>query len=137
MIAQQLFVNAGTIYKHLTHIRNVLGARNSFEMLRLRHESCLEAAPLEGTPSPILTEPGSTLTEEDGTMPTLRFSPRGKEVFMLMLEGLGNTEIGGRLGMSVSGVKQHREKMLLQNDCKSILELIARYYTKRSDNETL
>jgi DNA-binding CsgD family transcriptional regulator len=61
-------------------------------------------------------------------MPMLRFSPRGKEVFALMLEGLGNTEISERLGMSVSGVKRHREKMLLQNDCKSILKLIAKYY---------
>jgi hypothetical protein len=40
--------------------------------------------------------------------------------------------------MSVSGVKRHREKMLLQNDCKSILKLIAKYYRAdgRKDRES-
>jgi DNA-binding CsgD family transcriptional regulator len=37
----------------------------------------------------------------------------GKEVFALMLQGLGQREIGERMGMSVSGVKRHKEKMLL------------------------
>jgi DNA-binding CsgD family transcriptional regulator len=97
-------------------------------MLRLLNESHQEAVSLESPSSPIRTEPGNVGTEEDGIIPMLRFSPRGKEVFAFMLEGLGNTEISERLGMSISGVKRHREKMLLQNDCKSILQLIAKYY---------
>lgn len=57
----------------------------------------------------------------------LRFSPRGKEVFLLVRENFSNKLVAERLGMSVSGVKRHKEKMLLQNNSKSILELIARY----------
>ena len=30
--------------------------------------------------------------------------------------------------MSVSGVKRHKEKMLLQNNCSTLLELIAKYH---------
>lgn len=58
---------------------------------------------------------------------TLRFSPRGKEVFILAMKGLTSKRIGERLGMGVSGVKRHKEKMLLQNNCTTILELIAKY----------
>ena len=57
----------------------------------------------------------------------LHFSPRGKEVFLLLREGLTHPQIAQSLGMSVNGVKRHKEKMLLRNDCKTILELIAKY----------
>jgi DNA-binding CsgD family transcriptional regulator len=96
-------------------------------MLRLYHESYREAVPPESSQSPLSTEMENSL-EEDGAMPMLRFSLRGKEVFALLLGGLGNKEISERLGMSVSRVKRHRETMLLQNDCNSILKLIAKYY---------
>jgi DNA-binding CsgD family transcriptional regulator len=62
------------------------------------------------------------------TVPTLRFTPRGKEVFLLILEGFTRSQIAERLCMSVDGVRKHREKMLEQNGCKSRLELIAKYY---------
>jgi DNA-binding CsgD family transcriptional regulator len=58
----------------------------------------------------------------------VRFSPRGKDVFALMLQGLGKREIGERMGMSLSGVKRHKEKMLLQNDCNSMMELLLKYH---------
>ncbi len=105
-----LFVDAETIYTHLANIREAIGARNSFEMLSLLH------------------------AEKDNAMPTIRLSPRGKEVFALLLQGLNNAAIGGRLGMGVNGVKRHREKMLLQNGCKSILELIAKYHGTGGEN---
>ncbi len=57
----------------------------------------------------------------------LRFSPRGKEVFLLLKEGLTHKQVAECLGMGVNGVKRHREKMLFQNDCKSVLELIVKY----------
>jgi DNA-binding NarL/FixJ family response regulator len=85
-------------------IRNALTARNTFEMLHL-----------------LLQETGSA-------MPMLHFSPRGKEVFALMLQGLKQREIGERMGMSVSGVKRHKEKMLLQNNCNSMTELLLKYH---------
>ena len=59
---------------------------------------------------------------------TLRFSPRGKEVFLLLMEGFTHKRIAAHMGMSLSGVKQHRKTMLSQNGCKSILELIAKYH---------
>ena len=61
-------------------------------------------------------------------MSTLRFSPRGKEVFMLIREGMPDKRIAECLGMGGSGVKRHKEKMLLDNNCASILELIAKYH---------
>lgn len=47
---------------------------------------------------------------------------------MLIMEGLTTSRIGERLGISASGVKRHKEKMLLQNHCGTMLELIAKYH---------
>ncbi|MDR1112899.1 MAG: hypothetical protein LBL18_03985 [Bacteroidales bacterium] len=81
-----------------------MGARNAFETLHL------------------------LLKETDSILPMLRFTPRGKEVFALMLRGFGQREIGAWMGMSGSGVKRHKEKMLLQNDCNSMAELLLKYH---------
>jgi DNA-binding CsgD family transcriptional regulator len=59
---------------------------------------------------------------------TLRLTPRGKEVFLFVKEGLTNKRIAERMGISVSAVKRHKEIMLLQNKCSSMLELIAKYH---------
>ncbi|WP_366140992.1 helix-turn-helix transcriptional regulator [uncultured Desulfovibrio sp.] len=55
------------------------------------------------------------------------FTQRGKEVFLLILDGFSNREIAVQLSISPSGVKRHREKMLLQNGCTSMMELVAKY----------
>jgi len=85
-------------------IRKTLGASSTLEMLHILR------------------------TVSENAAPALRFSPRGKEVFMLIKEGLTNKRISERLGMGVSGVKRHKEKMLLQNKCATMLELIAKYH---------
>ena len=54
-------------------------------------------------------------------------TPRGKEVFLLILEGLSNRQIAAQLSITPSGVKRHREKMLLRNGCTSMMELVAKY----------
>jgi DNA-binding CsgD family transcriptional regulator len=103
-VTQKLCIGKWTLYKHLYKIRKRLGVNNTPEMLHV-----------------LRTRPGNAV-------PALRFSPRGKEVFLLITEGLTNSQIGGRMGMSVSGVKRHKEKMLLQNNCSTLLELIAKYH---------
>ena len=55
--------------------------------------------------------------------------------FMLIMEGLNIKKISERLGMSISGVKRHREKMLLQNGCTDMLELIAKYHGMQGGEE--
>ena len=59
--------------------------------------------------------------------PTVRLTPRGKEVLELYMRGYTYRQIAERLGMGIGGVRRHREKMLLQNDCESMLKLIATY----------
>ena len=58
----------------------------------------------------------------------IKLTPRGKEVFDFILKGLSDVTIGKCLSITYSGVRRHREKMLLQNNCSSMLELIAKYY---------
>jgi DNA-binding CsgD family transcriptional regulator len=99
-----LFIEIETVYVYRSKIRKVLNARNAFEMLHILFQ------------------------ETGGVLPMLRFSPRGKKVFTLMLQGLGQREIGELMSMSVNGVKRHREKMLLQNDCNSMTELLLKYH---------
>jgi DNA-binding CsgD family transcriptional regulator len=70
--------------------------------------------------------------ETDGKVSMIRLSPRGKEVFALIVEGMSSKLISERLGISVSGVRRHKEKMLIQNKCASLLELLAKYHGKDS-----
>ncbi|WCB45740.1 helix-turn-helix transcriptional regulator [Nitratidesulfovibrio vulgaris] len=68
--------------------------------------------------------------EAEDILDTIKLTPRGKKVFALILAGYSRQEIADTLQMSLSGVRRHREKMLLQNNCKDILELVAKYYSE-------
>ena len=70
--------------------------------------------------------PGNEVQPE-ASISTIQLTPRGREVFELAMSGLSIREISKRLGISYSGVLRHREKMLLANECNSMLELIATY----------
>ena len=102
---EKLFISHWTLYKSLYNIRKNLGAQSTLEMLHI-----LRTMPENAVPA------------------TLRFSPRGKEVFILIMEGFSIKEISGRMGIGISGVKRHREKMLLQNNCTTMLELVAKHH---------
>ena len=104
-VIQRLFIAKKTFRNHLLHIRKKLGAHSIREVVRIYQQ-----------------------TMQAQTVSTLRFSPRGKEVFLLLREGLTRPQVAARMGMSLSGVRRHMERMLLQNDCKSILELFAKYH---------
>lgn len=101
---QKLIISHWTLYKSLYKIRKTLGVQSTLEMLNILQ----------------------TITEQP-TPATVRFSPRGKEVFLLIMEGLKIKEISERLGIGISGVKRHREAMLRQNGCTNMLELVAKY----------
>ena len=58
----------------------------------------------------------------------IKLTPRGKEVFLLVLDGFKTDQIACQLGISRSGVRRHRENMLQDNGCESMIELIAKYY---------
>lgn len=57
----------------------------------------------------------------------VRLSPRGRQVLELSMRGFTYNQIAEELGISRSGVRRHQEKMLWQNECKSMLELISKY----------
>lgn len=63
----------------------------------------------------------------------LVFTPRGWEIFKLILEGNSTPKIAELICISYSGVLRHREKMLEQNDCHSMNELVAKFYGFSSD----
>ena len=52
---------------------------------------------------------------------------RGKEVLELLRHGNTRTQIAEMLGISMSGVKKHCERLVEKNGCASLYELIARY----------
>lgn len=58
----------------------------------------------------------------------IKLTPRGKEVFLLVIAGFKTDQIACQLGISRSGVRRHRENMLQDNGCESMIELIAKYY---------
>jgi DNA-binding CsgD family transcriptional regulator len=59
--------------------------------------------------------------------PAVRLTPRDEEVLRLTITRMTDKQIGENMGISRSGVRRHKEKMLLRNDCESMSELIARY----------
>jgi len=102
-MAERAHITLGSLRLHLARIRKKIGAHNNQEILHVLGK-----------------------TPEHAESP-LRFSSRGKEVFLLILEGKTCKAIGESLGMSVSGVKRHKENMLRQNGCGTMRELIAKY----------
>jgi DNA-binding CsgD family transcriptional regulator len=58
--------------------------------------------------------------------PAVKLTPRGEEVLRLTMARMTNRQISEHFGISFSGVRRHKERMCLQNDC-SISELIVRY----------
>ena len=63
----------------------------------------------------------------------LILTPRGRQVFKHILEGATDKKIAQSLSISLSGVRRHKEKMILANECNSILELISKYYELREN----
>ena len=72
------------------------------------------------------------IADSEDTFGGIKLSPRGKEVFQLILKGVSDKQVGESLGISYSGVRRHKEKMLLANGCSTMLELVAKL---RSANE--
>lgn len=60
--------------------------------------------------------------------PPIILTPRGACVFYMSLNGFTTVRIAHDLKMTTSGVRRHREKMLMVNKCNSMLELAAKYY---------
>ncbi len=58
----------------------------------------------------------------------IKLTPRGSEVFHMSLHGFTTARIAHHLKMTKSGVRRHKEKMLMVNGCDSMLELAAKYY---------
>jgi len=63
----------------------------------------------------------------------VRLSPRGKEIFLLYMSGLSFPQIAEKLGISLSAVRRQQEKMLWQNNCESILKLIAKFHAQKAE----
>ncbi len=101
---QKLSIERSTVYRHLATIRKTLEVHTSIEML-------------------------NAISAKHGMLSIpLKLTPRGAEVFSLIIKGLSDKRIGEVLGISYSGVRRHKEKMLLSNGCASMLELVAKYY---------
>ena len=104
-ISSRLGIKIGTLYQHLAEIRKRMSYNSSVKAL----SSCSDTAC------------------QQAVFSDMGFTPRGKEVFLLILEGLSNRQIAEQLSITPSGVKRHREKMLLRNGCTSMMELVAKY----------
>lgn len=104
-ISSRLGIKIGTLYQHLAEIRKRMSHNSSVKAL----SSC------------------TNIDFQQEVLSDMGLTPRGKEVFLLILEGLSNRQIAAQLSITPSGVKRHREKMLLRNGCTSMMELVAKY----------
>ena len=109
-IAQVLSVSYGTVRWHLENLRADFLVHTTRELLlKINTHQSTEAAKSE----------------------RLKLSPRGKQVLELFMHSFTYQQIAMQLGMSVSGVRRHCEKMLWKNGCESMLCLIAKYKRHR------
>lgn len=92
------------IHLHLYHIRKKFSVHTTIEIIRCVGEMMM----YQRTP--------------------IKLTPRGTSVFHLSLNGFTTTMIAHNLKMTKSGVRRHKEKMLMVNGCESMLELAAKYY---------
>jgi Response regulator len=105
----KLSIGREIVYLHLATIRKRIGVHNSIGMIHALYY------------------------DESQSFDTLKLTPRGREVFRLILIGVTEKEIAAHLGISYSGVRRHKEKMLLMNDCTTMLKLISKYYEGNPD----
>lgn len=110
-----LGIKTSTLYQHLVELRKRTGCHSSMKMITSRLDmTCQQVAVMD-----------------------MGLTPRETEVFLLILDGLTTSQIAHRLSISESGVKRHREKILLKSGRGSMLELAAMYTSElhRNDGE--
>ena len=105
-----LSIQRATVYRHQATIRKQYNVNGSIELMR------------------------AILSETKRNLSQLILTPRGSDVFELVMDGKTSSEIAESLCISYSGVLRHREKMLEQNDCHSMNELVAKYYGLSADS---
>jgi DNA-binding CsgD family transcriptional regulator len=76
----------------------------------------------EATSSLVATLKGHLFTEPRTAVPSL--SPREREVFQLVAEGLRTKEIAARLGIGTKTVDTHRARLMKKLNCGSTAELV-------------
>lgn len=98
-----LSIEKSTVYWHLAIMRKNFNVHSTIELLHKLNKNYEE------------------------TMTNIRLTPRGREVFELAMRGLSIEKISKTLGISYSAVLRHREKMLMENECNTMMELIAKH----------
>ena len=97
-------IERSTLYRHLANIRKILRVNNYVEMMQS----------FNGNKTDVHSE--------------VKLTPRGAEVFALVLSGMSDRHIAEHLGISYSAVRRHKEKMIQVNKCGTIKELIAKHH---------
>jgi DNA-binding NarL/FixJ family response regulator len=60
----------------------------------------------------------------DGDQPTLRLTPRQREIVQLLAEGKSSKEVAASLDLSVKTAETHRANIMRRLDCHSVSELV-------------
>ena len=107
-ISEKLHISYGTVRWHLSNLRKLYNVHTTRELLF------------------------SFTTPSRSTQDILKVSPRTRQVIEFFIQGKTYEQIAYHLGISVSGVRRHLEKCLIQNECKSTIELISKYKSQRN-----
>ena len=97
----------GSVKNHILQLHKICGVHTTRELLRV-----------------LVTENLVTVEE----CPALEYLPqRGRHILDLLSQGNSRPQVAQMLGITVSGVKKHCERLVDGNGCASLYELIARY----------
>ncbi len=74
----------------------------------------------------------TALQPEENNESNLILTPREEEIFKLIMLGVSTKKIAQQLNIAENTVRSHRDKILLVNDCTTMLELLIKYHEDKS-----
>ncbi len=110
-IAKKHYISKSCVNLHLAKIRQILGVRNTLAILHTLY------------------------CKGDNSFLHINLTTQDTKVFDYILQGYKEREIGKLLGISLSAVKRHKERMIARNNCLTIKDLIRKFYVGKSSQD--
>ncbi len=106
-MAHKLFITRKVVDKHITRIRKHIGAKNMPQMIYLLCDNA------------------------HSSLENLVLTKQETKVFLCILEGYSSPEIAEAFTITLSGVEKHRSRILVKNECKTVIQLVLKYLNQQ------
>ena len=105
-ISSKLEITLGTLYLHLSTLMKIYNTKNRINLIY------------------------KTFQDNTINYSKLNFTSRDIQIINHLLDGETSKNIANKIGISFYCVRRHKENMLTRNNCRTIIELISKLYSK-------